>query len=197
MINRKNKKIFIGIILALLILIVAFNGLKLPFAISIPIPLSSNLAGCSGSQINTLSQSNVDIVGDGNRIKLFVRSGGSECLQLAFSQSQFDQIVQSKNIGTATKPIYASLALNSYTKTFTINPTGNVYRKVQTNRVLDGSAGISADPLQYCQSHGYPNTIFAYRPYGLALYNYRCVVTQDNGLEGGFGGTHEDFKEGK
>lgn len=181
----KSTWVIAGTIFALLAIaaVLALIFVKTPSTQSI-VPLSSNLGNCLGGQ-TTFSISRIDVVGSGSTFRIYGKAGGgSECLQIALTPDQLNDYL---NGYTATKPLYGSVKLLKYTKTFPIAATGQDYPSILDNTVLsgslttgtlDGESGMLAACLQR-----YPDTIYAYKP-GRLIYDVRCVRAGSNGRIG-------------
>ena len=187
--KKQTKKILVvlAVLIAIISLILISGKIKMPF---VTVPLSSDLGNCLGGW-TSFSIDKVDIVGEGQRFRIFGVAKGSECLQISLTKEQLNNYL--KGDYEATKPLYGSIKLLEYTKTFPIDPTGNCYRNIADNIVVDGTRENFAT-IDNCKKWGYANTIYAYRP--VVLYNVRCVITGCNGNEGGFQSSRSygDFK---
>lgn len=209
---RKKQKKILGIILAIALvvgLIYAFNQgiFQLPF---VTVPLSTNLGQCLGGWTTLSSPSSVDVVGEGNRIRIYGVAKGAECLQIAFTQEQLNQYIKGKGY-YAEKPIYGSIKLLGYTTTYPITSSGKCYRTISNNLIVksfQGQSTMSSGPsdttptigklkpgcnVENCKKEGYPNTIWAYNPG--PFYYCRCVLSGCNGNYGTFSGAeYGDYK---
>lgn len=209
---KQNLKILGWILLAVALILVigAMGGFKLPFSLQplATVPLSTNLGQCLGGW-TTFSIDRVDVVGTGNRIRIYGVAKGSECMQIAFTQEQLDSYFNSKGYD-ATKPIFGSIKLLEYTKTFPFDKRLNndeseaTFKNIGTNVVIPNTKTAVAN-IENCIKYGSAqginsnNVIFAYKAPGAFLgifTDMRCVTKSDNGISGNFAGgrSYGDFK---
>src|SRR3990167_9631438 len=120
--RQKQKKLIFGIGLALFVAVILFSSgvLKLPtLAVGLPSDLEQYVGKCSGG-FTTLSTSDINIVTQGDRIRIFGIAKGSECLKIEFKQSDLDAKLKSLGLD-ATKDVVGNIKLLEYTKTFPIS----------------------------------------------------------------------------
>lgn len=188
---EKRNRILITILILLIAGALAYKSGFRPFTF---VPLSSDLGECKAGW-TTLSIDKVDIVGEGDRIRIYGVAKGSECLKIAFSKEQLDKYLNPEGY-EATKPIHGNIKLLEYTKTFPIDKIGE-YKLVGMNKVVDGTrdeANLRKPTIQDCRNHGINNAIYAYKPF--QFYNIRCVIPETAGWAGDFSAarSYGDFK---
>jgi hypothetical protein len=177
--KKKNNIILAVVIISSLILLqLQFNILPLA---SVPSDLDQYVGSCSGGW-TTLSTSDVNIVGEGDRIRVFGVAKGSECLAIRLTESGLDSKLNSQGYD-ATKDVIGNIRLLEYSKTFPIDRIGG-YKGNLNNFVLSGTY-LSSATLQTCINEGHPDTIYAYKPLG-GVTNVRCVIPRQQGIAGDF-----------
>src|SRR3990167_4301721 len=110
--RQKQKKLIIAGIIGLFVLAILFSSgvLKLPtLAVGVPSDLEQYVGRCSGG-FTTLSTSDVNILTEGDRIKIFGIAKGSECLAINFRQSELDAKLNSHGFD-ATRDVIGNIKL--------------------------------------------------------------------------------------
>ena len=197
--RKDNSKKILWAILSIFV-IVLFTGLQSQYNFlnlssdkslaAVPTDLDQYVGRCSGG-FTTLSTSDVNIVPQGDRIRVFGIAKGSECLKIEFRQSDLDAKLKSAGLD-ATKDVVGNIKLLEYTKSFPISQTGTF--KGNLNNVVVPNTKLTNTNLQNCKDKGYPNAILAYKPVPLVT-DLRCVVPGTNGIAGDFTGTsYGNFK---
>ena len=176
----RTRNIVIGVILivGLVFILSATGNLKL-FAI-VPYDLDQYVGDCVGGW-TTLSTSDVSIVGEGDRIRVFGIAKGSECLAIRLTESGLDSKLNAQGYD-ATQDVIGNIRLLKYSKTFPIDRIGE-YKGNLNNFVLSGTL-LSSPSIQLCSNRGYPTTIYAYTPG--PFHNVRCVIPGQQGIAGDF-----------
>ena len=189
--RQKQKKLIIAGIIGLFVLAILFSSgvLKLPtLAVGVPSDLEQYVGKCSGG-FTTLSTSDVNIVTQGDRIRVFGVVKGSECLKIEFKQSDLDAKLKSQGFD-ATRDVIGNIRLLEYTKSFPISQNGN-FKGNFNNQIASGTS-LNLATLQNCQNKGI-NAIDVYRPFPFA--DLRCVTEGQQGFAGDFVGTsYGNFK---
>ena len=180
--KKEKQKILISVIVGLIFLgVILSNFNLLPFAISTPSDLDQYVGQCSDGW-TTLSTSDVNIIPEGDRIRVFGVAKGSECLNIRLTESGLDSVLNSLGYD-ATRNVIGNIRLLEYTKVFPIDNIGS-YKGNLNNLVLSNTQLVSAT-VQNCVNRGHPNTIYAYKPLG-GVTNVRCVIPGQSGLAGDF-----------
>lgn len=179
--KERNRNIIIGVILVvgLIFILSATGNLKL-FA-SVPYDLDQYVGNCVGGW-TTLSTSDVSIVGEGDRIRVFGVAKGSECLAIRLTESGLDSKLNAQGYD-ATQDVIGNIRLLKYSKTFPVDRIGE-YKGNLNNKVITGTL-LKYATIQNCVNAGYPTTIYAYKPIG-GITNIRCVIPGQQGIAGDF-----------